>query len=112
MTLKKELRESWTRLASFSGDIKSIFAKDIDELQDDNMKLLIFHVIEILHDSHYVYSKRKMPMEDSLWEISFNHVFSQKVFVTGFRKYTTQQKFPKSFIKFVNGKIKLNYVKS
>lgn len=111
LRLKAEFRDNWSKIASFSEDCSEIFKKEIGQIEDDEYRVCIFHVIDILQDVHYSYEQRKQNLDLSLWRNTFWHVFNphkRQAFVTAYYKYKKEQQFSKSFTKYVDLIIKQN----
>jgi hypothetical protein len=106
LRLKAELRLNSAKIASFTGDSsKEIFNKQIEEIADDDIRVCIFNIIDILQDVFYFYEARGEQIENSLWKNAFNYFFNPKkmpVFISAYEKYKTQQDFSRTFVKYVD----------
>jgi len=109
LMLKAELRHNSTKLASFQGDSKEIFLKDISQIKDDDVRVCMFNIIDILQDVFYCYEARSEKINSSLWKNTFYYFFNpvkMPAFVSAYEKYKSQQNFSKTFVSYVDNIIK------
>lgn len=105
LRLKAEFRQNWAKIANLSGEGKILYAKDISEIPEDDVKVLIFQVIDILQDVFYFYKERGQNPLNSLWKNTYLYVFNpvrMKAFVSAYKKYKDEQDFDEDFKKFVD----------
>jgi hypothetical protein len=56
LEMKDAYRNSWSKIAAFEGDAeKQIFRKKISDISDDNIRVCLFQIIDILSDVFYYY---------------------------------------------------------
>lgn len=110
--MKALYRDSSSVLAGFKGDIKTeIYLKKVSDIKDDDVRMCIFQIIDILSDVYFFYQISGHSIEDSIWLKNFQHCFNPKemiVFVSAFRKYQSENQFSDEFISFVNKIINQN----
>lgn len=105
LELKKTYRDCWSKIASFPGDAKTeIFAKQINHIKNDEIRVSIFQIIDILSDVYFFYSTFEQDIHVSQWKQNFSHTFNPNkmvCFVSAFDKYRENQKFSLEFENFV-----------
>ena len=108
--LKTEFRQNWATIASYPEDNKAIFKRHIDTLKKcDELRLCIYHVIDILTDVYANYEENGFNVDKSRWKKTFHHAFNpheMAVIVTAYQKYKAEGQLSESFVKYIDKVIK------
>ncbi len=103
--LKSEFRQNWARIASYPEDNKQIFKQDIRDLKSDELRVCIYHIIDILTDVFANYEEKGFNIDKSNWKKTFIHVFNpheMTVVVTAYEKYKKEGQFSEDFVDYVD----------
>ena len=103
--LKEVYRVAWARITSYQEECKqkNILSKDLTRIKEEQVRMSIFQVIDILSDVHKHFNTFEMPLDET-WETHFYHTFDpnrRKAFVQAFYKYQADGNFSKNFVAFV-----------
>lgn len=104
LDMKREFRQNWSKISSFPENNKELFRKSLSELQNDELRTCIYHVIDILSDAYYLHTEMGDDINQSEWRKNFVHVFNpieMKTFVDAYEKYKEEKQFSGSFVKYV-----------
>lgn len=108
--LKEVYRVNWAHITELPGESdKEVLKREFKDV-DQNIRKDIHNVIDILADVYKHFKSFEMPLDET-WEAHFYHTFNpvtKKAFVTAFYKYEADERFSKSFVKFVKEIIEYN----
>lgn len=110
LRLRAEWWSNWSRLSSFAGDNKQIFKKEVGLIESDELRVGIYHALEILSDVHFYYKMKKLDLNQSEWRKNFVFVFRPKMvaFLSAYGKYKKTGQFSEDFVKYVDKILKEN----
>lgn len=102
LTLKSEFRSLWGRITSFPGETSVLLTKDIQDFKgeaEEDMKLVVYQVLDLFDDVFYYFQQSRQNIKKTDWHKQMKFVFSNKLFVTGFKKHKTG--FSDEFVEYV-----------
>ncbi len=105
LRLKSEFRQYMAKISAFPEDNKVIFHKAFGDIQEDEIRTCIYHVIDILSDVHEYYRLKGESVVDSNWKKSFNFVFNPKemnAIISAYQKFKQEGQFSCEFVLFVD----------
>lgn len=110
LRLRAEWWGNWSRLSSFAGDNREIFRKEITEIKSDEIRVGVYHALEILSDVHFYYRMKNLDLNQSEWKKNFVFIFRPKMraFLSAYGKYKQTGQFSKDFCSYVDAILKEN----
>lgn len=87
MNLFQQWDELWTKITAFPDETHCLFQKDLNEIQDENMRLAICNGVNLLSRAFYYYQKTNQDITKGEWFPIVKHVFNKPVFTSAFLKH-------------------------
>ena len=105
LRLKSEFRQNMAKISAFPEDNKIIFHKEFGDIQEDEIRTCIYHVIDILSDVYEYYRIKDEDVDASNWRKTFVYVFNpveMPAIVSAYQKFKKEGQFSPEFALFVD----------
>jgi hypothetical protein len=79
----------WSTFTAHPLSNKELFKKDIKDIdnKEENLKLTVFQIVDLLSQVYYYYSRRKKDIRKSDWHKEVKYIMNRKIFRSAFDKY-------------------------
>lgn len=91
----------WSTLTAHPLSNKELFKKSIQEIDknEENLKLTVFQIVDLLSQVYYYYSRRKKDIRKSDWHKEVNYIMKHQIFKSAFDKY--KSRYNDGFVKYI-----------